>query len=370
MHDSQMPEADLISAAQSTLPPPETPSVSAGQVLRQAREAAQIHRASLAAMLKVPAKKIEALENDDWQALPDLAFTRALASSICRQLKIDPQTVLALLPTMQQQAPQTPATLAEDKALAATRQKLSTSPHAQRRASGLFVATAALFVVGAVAAAWWWQGHRGQPQGDIQSAQDHQPTVQAQQAHSLTLAATVVPIQSSSTLQPASAAVLMASAAEGSASAAQTLASTLQPAPSVLPTVQGTLMPASTPAPGGLGAGGSADARQEINPAAQVSAASPAVLTLQAKAESWVQVRDAQNKLHVSRSLRAGDRVQVQGQPPYRIWTGRAEALQVFWQGAPVTDFDGKTGALRVQIPAAAPAVNSAGKAAPASPQH
>ena len=89
MQDSQMPDPDLLSAAQSTLPPVDAaPMPSAGQLLRQAREAAHMHRASLAGVLKVPAKKIEALENDDWQSLPDLAFTRALASSICRQLKI------------------------------------------------------------------------------------------------------------------------------------------------------------------------------------------------------------------------------------------------------------------------------------------
>ena len=70
----------------------------AGAALRSARESAGLHIAALAAALKVPVKKLEALEADQYDLLPDAVFTRALASSVCRTLKIDASTVLDRLP--------------------------------------------------------------------------------------------------------------------------------------------------------------------------------------------------------------------------------------------------------------------------------
>ena len=70
----------------------------AGMLLRRARESAGLHVAALAVSMKVPVKKLEALEADRLDLLPDAVFVRALASSVCRALKIDPAPVLQLLP--------------------------------------------------------------------------------------------------------------------------------------------------------------------------------------------------------------------------------------------------------------------------------
>lgn len=67
-------------------------------LLRQAREAAGLHIAALAAALKVPVKKLEALEAGRYDELPDMVFARALASSACRQLKVDPAPILEQIP--------------------------------------------------------------------------------------------------------------------------------------------------------------------------------------------------------------------------------------------------------------------------------
>ena len=73
-------------------------AVSAGSLLRQAREQAGLHIGAMAVALKVPVKKIEALEANRVDLLPDAVFARALAGSICRHLKLDVTPVLALLP--------------------------------------------------------------------------------------------------------------------------------------------------------------------------------------------------------------------------------------------------------------------------------
>ncbi|MCY7318450.1 MAG: DUF4115 domain-containing protein [Ramlibacter sp.] len=72
--------------------------LSAGTMLRQAREASGLHVSTLAVALKVPSRKLEALEADRHDELSDAVFVRALAASVCRNLKIDPAPVLQRLP--------------------------------------------------------------------------------------------------------------------------------------------------------------------------------------------------------------------------------------------------------------------------------
>ncbi len=70
----------------------------AGAILRHAREEAGLHVASLAGLLKVPQRQLEALEHDRLDELPDVVYARALAASVCRNLKLDPRPVLERLP--------------------------------------------------------------------------------------------------------------------------------------------------------------------------------------------------------------------------------------------------------------------------------
>ncbi len=70
----------------------------AGVMLRAARQQQGLHIAALAAAMKVPPARLEALEAGRYHELVDTTFTRALAQAMCRALRIDPVPVLALLP--------------------------------------------------------------------------------------------------------------------------------------------------------------------------------------------------------------------------------------------------------------------------------
>ncbi|MEY2618014.1 MAG: hypothetical protein RL522_1016 [Pseudomonadota bacterium] len=83
-----------MSETAETVPEP----LGGGALLRQAREQAGVHVAALAVALKVPVRQLEALEQDRLDLLPDHTFARALAGSVCRQLKADPTPILAALP--------------------------------------------------------------------------------------------------------------------------------------------------------------------------------------------------------------------------------------------------------------------------------
>ena len=79
--------------------PSTTPSASAGALLRHYREAQGFKLDVLAQALRVAPAKLEALEADRLDELPDAMFARALTLAMCRQLKTDAAPVLALLPS-------------------------------------------------------------------------------------------------------------------------------------------------------------------------------------------------------------------------------------------------------------------------------
>ena len=89
----------VFPSAEDRVPTPDSiEQISGGAMLRQAREATGLHIAALAVSLKVSVKKLEALETDRLDLLPDIVFVRALAASVCRALKIDPAPILERLP--------------------------------------------------------------------------------------------------------------------------------------------------------------------------------------------------------------------------------------------------------------------------------
>jgi cytoskeleton protein RodZ len=95
-----IPTPEVETAASVELDPvaePE-PQLTAGQMLHAARVASGMHIGTLSLALKVPVKKLELLEADDWEHLPDAVFVRALATSVCRQIKTDSAPILAALP--------------------------------------------------------------------------------------------------------------------------------------------------------------------------------------------------------------------------------------------------------------------------------
>ncbi len=79
--------------------PSPPPSASAGALLRQCRETQGFKLDVLAQALRVSPAKLEALEADRLDELPDAMFARALTLAVCRQLKVDAAPVLALLPS-------------------------------------------------------------------------------------------------------------------------------------------------------------------------------------------------------------------------------------------------------------------------------
>lgn len=261
------------------------PAEQAGAMLRQAREEAGLHVAALAVALKVPVHKLEALEAGRFDLLPDMAFARGLAASICRGLKLDPKPVLDLMPSLSsaQRNVAPPAINARfEPGGGPSASVLRGKPTPTMWIVGLLL-------LGALAVYLW-----PVPQdGDSVSGSASEPTLAPQVAPGVV----TEPVQPEP-LAPA--------------------------APPAMPTPP--VAPAPEPA---------ASAAPPVAEPAPAAAAPVALLQFNASAQTWVQVTDAQGQAVLRRTLQAGETATADGTPPLSVVVGRADAVTVQVRGAP-----------------------------------
>jgi cytoskeleton protein RodZ len=302
--------SELLVASSAADTPGQGMSVTAGALLRDAREAAGLHIAALAVALKVPVAKLEALEADNFSALPDMVFVRALASSVCRTLKIDPQAVLALLPQGEG-----PRLSAGDVGLnAPVKGFAGRSSAAPFKGAGTrsFVWAVGLLLIGAALMMFLPRGL----DADL-SALLKQPETTTKIPMPTGNVAQEISVAVGAEQRVPSAAPAPAPAAAAGVGVELPAGESIKPAgiashPIVLPSVEASA-PSSAPA---------ADAPS-------------GVLAFKARSESWIQVRDAAGALVLQRNLAPNELVSVSGVLPLAVVIGRADATEVFVRGKP-----------------------------------
>lgn len=304
--------SELLVASSAADTPGQGMSVTAGALLRDAREAAGLHIAALAVALKVPVAKLEALEADNFSALPDMVFVRALASSVCRTLKIDPQAVLALLPQGEG-----PRLSAGDVGLnAPVKGFAGRSSAAPFKGAGTrsFVWAVGLLLIGAALMMFLPRGL----DADL-SALLKQPET-----------TTKIPMPTGNVAQEISVAV-------GAEQRVPSAAPAPAPAPAAAAGVGVELPAGESIKPAGIAS------HPIVLPSVEASAPSSApaadapsgVLAFKARSESWIQVRDAAGALVLQRNLAPNELVSVSGVLPLAVVIGRADATEVFVRGKP-----------------------------------
>lgn len=270
---------------------------SSGQLLRQAREQQQMTVQTLAAMLKVPVHKLQALEEDRWDALTDAVFTRSLALSVCRILNIPSEPVLAGLPKLEGSKlsanPEGINAPFKDKTL----RSLMSPSHDSSSGNAFKIVAALLIAVAGSAGLYFLPQWQSEEQETVEAAP---ASVEPELMFAPQAPGVVVSVQETTV-------------AEQPAAAAQ------EPAPA----------PAETEA--AAAAVPSADAAQ---PAEAQAGAGPR-LRFAASGDSWVQVRDAQDKVVMEKMMKAGD-VLDQAAPsrPLKVVVGNAGATKLEVDGA------------------------------------
>lgn len=293
----------------SDVTPPPAGTLSAGAMLRAARQARGLELDTLAQVLKVPERKLDLLEADRYDALPGLAFARSLAHSYARQVGLDAAQVLALLPS---------AGLPPQQHLEKVSRGLQTPYHEGagsnpfgRSAGGLPDWLKPAFLVPALvllaALAFWFAppmqtmfGAIGWP---VSEASDVAPAT--------TTVETTAPVLTS----PASSAV-------GTVVVPVPVA-VVPSAPAtapVVPAVSETVHSTPPPAP----------------PEASAPPTVSGAVVLRTSGESWVEVRDASGSVLLSRTVLPGEVIGLDGVFPMRLKAGIASVMQVSVRGEAV----------------------------------
>lgn len=268
--------------------------LTAGGLLRQARQAQGLHIAALAAAIKVTQRKLEALEGDRFGELPDATFTRALAQTVCRTLKIDAAPVLALLP-----------------------------PPPGRRLE---------HVGGGINAPF--RDRPGQaPSGDWSMLPS--PALWAPLA--LVVAATVVyflppgwlnlpratPAATPATSAPVSTVVSASAVVVAPPAATAPTAPATTPAPAAAPAASVVVETVHSAPPAVPGAAGTDATATPLT----------GVLQVRTVGESWIEVLDGRGQTLLSRVVQPGEAVGLDGAMPLRVTIGNATATQLSFRG-------------------------------------
>jgi cytoskeleton protein RodZ len=275
----------MSDAPESTAPAPARPTT-AGGLLRQARQAQGLHIAALAAAIKVVPRKLELLESDQFDQLPDATFTRALAQTVCRTLKIDAAPILALLPP--------PKGHRLEQVAEGLNTPFRERPGRLEPKDWASLTNPVLWVVGLIVV--------------------------------LTLAvyampASWLPFGNSAVTRPRPADVAMV----------PTVVTSTLPTP-----IASASAAASDAAPATAAAPAASEPALATEPDAVTAVAASGVLQFRASAQTWVEVTDARGQSLISRVLEPGESVGLDGVMPMKVRIGNAAVTQVVFRGQPL----------------------------------
>lgn len=272
-----------------------------GEQLRLAREARGLQIGDISQTLKLGQRQVEALESGDWNGLPGHTFIRGFVRNYARLMQLDPTPMMAQLDRTLEK----PVSNLGMQDTGPAPMPDSGSSGASRRDRQFVLFGVALVVLAA-------------------------------------LAYTLMPADLSA-LRTTAQSLLDSFARKDVAEQVATPAATSpQPAPASEPvfppgTTQQQVMypqvlaPAeTTTAPAAQGGAG-----QEAAPAPAAAGAAPQLRFLFDK-ESWIEVRDRDNKVVFSQRLNAGAEQSVSGQGPLSLTIGYAPGVRLFWRGQTV----------------------------------
>ena len=278
-------------------------TLTAGRMMRSAREAAGLHVAALAVSMKIPVKKLEALEADRLDLLHDAVFVRALAASVCRALKIDPAPVLSKLP------------LNIVPRLTSVERGINTPFRTSGELTGSAVSTliskpqvllVAALLVGVMVVAFFPEIKVSESAVETPS-----PAVKSDVAAApAQIFSPPVEAVASSPAQPVAVAVTRTKTISESQSAL------VGPAPVTAPVVL-TARAASEP----------------VRSASVAASATSGLVVFKARGASWVKVVDAKGVVQLSKTLVDGEVVAASGETPLSVVVGRVDATDVEVRG-------------------------------------
>ena len=248
---------------------------SVGQLLREARERANLSAADVARQLRLALRQVEALEANDFGALPGNTIVRGFIRNYAKLLQLDPARYLA--------AYEAGAPPVGGERIAVEAENIDISPHASRRWVW-YLGAAALVAVGVPLLIYaLLHDDRRLPASPPESVSTH----------------------------PA-------------------------PLPPPAPSVPAAPDPAAVTPPA---AGGAPEPAQAVTAGAATAEAKPASasgIQLAFDDDSWVEIRDRSRRKIFSQLNRKGGEESVSGEAPFTLVIGNAAKVRLTYNGKPV----------------------------------
>lgn len=313
------------------------PQFSVGAALREGRELLGLSVADVANRIKFAPRQIEALEADDFEQLPEMAFVRGFVRSYARLLEIDAAPLLAALP--QKHLPL--SSIAENNAVGVP----FPSMLAARRSNVIWVVAALVVVVVLVV---FSRMHDNSSTSAQPVAQTNVETLELPAGSLAVASAPVADVspEAPPVAGPQAVAGKRAATIPGPVAAPAVKAPVTLPQPAKVPLRAGKDKVAAERSPQEKAAKeateNTAKAKTSQEPTVQPSAAAQqkpaaasglASMRLVFDEDSWVDVKDANGKILLSRMNHAGSLVRLSGVPPLSVVIGHASGVQLYFEG-------------------------------------
>lgn len=293
----------------------EEPMLSAGALLKQARDAAGLTIDSVAVSLKLAPRQIVALENNEYEKLPARTFVRGFVRNYARLLNTDPDTILAALPPEPQEEI-SPAAISVKRPTSAMPSLPTDSdfPRTQRKIWRWLIALIilALFFIVLLfkpkIETWLKDLQKTAAPETVQEEimpQTMDPTEQA-------LPPSAVILLGEEPTSPEASPLVMSPETTETPSAAAVPDVTQSPATALNPPLMAATNGSAQPLPG------------------------DAELEMIFDDQSWTEVRDANNKSLFIGLAQAGEQKKLYGKAPLTVVLGKGEVVRMTFRGQPV----------------------------------
>lgn len=308
------------------------PVVPAGAQLAALREARGWTTAQIASQLNLANRQIQALEADNYAALPGMVIVRGFIRAYAKVLQVDPAPILAAIvddtavPVVQ---------LAERNTLSASFSEAKLSPSGSRSFS--FKAMLAVAVLAVIGVAVFVAQHSGVIPTSLQTSKVEEKLapiepgeiVEVPPAQAEVIETTVAPGANEASVASAAAKPSMAAPV---VSAAETKPVVVESKPAVTAPVVQTPAPVAVPKPVAIAPTVSSAPVQD----AVVPVNSKDALAIKVREDSWVEIKRADNSVLVSRLLKAGTLEVVAVTEPVSMVIGNAAGVDVTLRGKSV----------------------------------
>ena len=264
-----------------------TEKTGVGQELAAVREERGLALSDVAQQLKFSPRQLEALEQENLEALPGATFTRGMVRSYARLLKLDPEPLVQRISGRVE--------IPDANRLAARYHQPVPFSDGARRSTFVYLALSlgVLVLVGGVA--YEWQQER--------TASAKKPTAVAKAKPRESKPAPVV-------------------------SAAPPVA--------VQPAVEKTAKVVEKPVVAAAPVAPPAAAKIASAPVSSGPKAGPNRLVVRTDGEAWIEIKDSADRMLVSSLNPAGSERVVRGRPPYTLVIGNASNVRVTYDDKPV----------------------------------